>query len=113
MSYKVGLILSMVFVSLCFLFGADLLSIQSVYSTLDAKANNISYLISKNGIIDKKFVKVIQTTYDVKFTAPNNPSPYFGEEITFTISTTYKPLIISKKEMKISISRIAVVGFYG
>lgn len=113
MSYKVGLILSMVFVSLCFLFGADLLSIQSVYSTLDAKANNICYLISKNGIIDKKFVKVIQTTYDVKFTAPNNPSPYFGEEITFTISTTYKPLIISKKEMKISISRIAVVGFYG
>ncbi len=113
MSYKVGLILSMVFVSLCFLFGADLLSIQSVYSTLDAKANNICYLISKNGVVDRSFAKFVQATYKVKFSAPNNPSPYFGEEITFTISTTYKPLVISKNEMTISISRIAVVGFYG
>ena len=113
MSYKVGLILSMVFVSLCFLFGADLLSIQSVYSALDAKANNIGYLISKNGVVDKKFVKLVQLTYNVKFTVPINPSPYFGEEITLTISTTYQPLIISKNEMQISISRLAVVGFYG
>ena len=113
MSYKVGLILSMVFVSLCFLFGADLLSIQSVYSTLDAKANNICYLISKNGVVNKQFVRYVQRTYDVEFIVPTNLSPHFGEEITFTISTTYKPLIISKKEMQISITRMAVVGFYG
>ena len=113
MSYKVGLLLSMVFVSLCFLFGADLISIQSVYSSLDAKANNISYLISKNGVINKKFSKMVSLNYGVKFTCPDNPSPYFGEEITFTISTTYKPLVISKKEMTLSISRMAVVGFYG
>ena len=42
MSYKVGLILSMVFVALFFLFGADLITLESVYSTLDAKANNIA-----------------------------------------------------------------------
>jgi len=113
MSHKVGLILSMVFVSLCFLFGADLLSLQSVYSTLDAKANNISYLISKTGIIDKNFIRNVQRTYSVDFACPLNQSPYFGEEITFVISTTYQPLVITKKEMTISISRVAVVGFYG
>ena len=38
MSYKVGLILSMIFVAMFFLFGADLITVQSVYSMLDAKA---------------------------------------------------------------------------
>ena len=42
MSYKIGLILSMMFVALFFLFGADLITLESVYSGLDAKANNIS-----------------------------------------------------------------------
>ena len=41
MSYKIGLLLSLVFVTMFFLFGADLISIQGVYGMLDAKANNI------------------------------------------------------------------------
>ena len=56
MSYKIGLILSMVFVAMFFLFGADLISIQSVYSSLDSKANNISYLISRSGVIDEELI---------------------------------------------------------
>ena len=113
MSYKVGLILSMVFVSLCFLFGVDLISIKSVYSSLDAKATNISYLISQSGIVNQGLKKKIQRAYSVTFDCPIVTSSYLGKEITFTISTKYKPLVISKKEMEISITRIAVVGFYG
>ena len=59
MSYKIGLILSMVFVAMFFLFGADLISIQSVYSSLDSKANNISYLISRSGVIDEEFINYV------------------------------------------------------
>ena len=113
MSYKVGLIISMVFVSMCFLFGADLISIQSIYSSLDAKANNISYLISKNGVIDNRFKIQVQETYDVNFVCKNNPSPYIGEEITYTIFTNYQPLIINKRKMIIAITTMTVVGFYG
>ena len=113
MSYKVGLILSMVFVSLCFLFGADLISIQSIYSTLDAKATTISYRISEAGVINPAFKKNIAQTYGVGFVCPTTSSTYFGEAIPFTVTMTYKPLIISQKNMTISISRVAVVGFYG
>ena len=113
MSYKVGLILSMVFVALFFLFGADLITLESVYSTLDAKANNISYIISRNGVINTDFKYYIETTFSVEFDCPNNTSPTFGEQIIYTISTTYRPLVISKTEMTIKIKRMTIIGFYG
>ena len=113
MSYKVGLILSMVFVSLCFLFGADLLSIQSLYSSLDAKATAISYLVSKADAIDVDFKRNIMQTYNITFVSSTIPSTYFGQEITFKVMTYYRPLVINAKKMAISVSRVAVVGFYG
>ena len=113
MSYKVGLILSMIFVALFFLFGADLITIESVYSALDAKANNISYIISRNGVIDDDFIDYIETTFAVEFDCPKNLSPTFGEKIIYQISTDYHPLVISKQEMTIAIKRMTIVGFYG
>ena len=113
MSYKIGLLLSMVFVALFFLFGADLISLQSAFSSLDAKANNISYIISRNGVIDDDFITYISETFNVTFNCQKNPSPTFGEKIIYEISTTYKPLVISQEEMVISINRMTIIGFYG
>lgn len=113
MSYKVGLILSMVFVALFFLFGADLITLESVYSTLDAKANNISYLISRNGVIDNEFIDYIETTFLVTFDCPKNSSPIFGDKVIYKISTSFRPLVISKTEMTVTIQRMTIIGFYG
>ena len=98
MSYKIGLLLSMVFVAMFFLFGA---------------ANNISYLISSSGVIDEEFIDYIESSYHVDFDCSINLTPTFGEEIVYSISTKYRPMIIDKKEMTIVISRMTVVGFYG
>ena len=113
MSYKIGLLLSMVFVALFFLFGADLITLQGAYSLLDSKANNISYLISRNGVIDNDFIDYVETTYNVDFTCEKNLAPTFGQEIFYTISINYQPMVISKETMTISISRMTIVGFYG
>ena len=113
MPYKIGLILSMIFVALFFLFGADLVSLQGVYSTLDSKANNISYIISRNGVVDDNFIDYIETTFDVTFECPKNSSPEFGEKIIYQISTSYHPLVLSKEVMTLTIKRMTVVGFYG
>ena len=113
MSYKIGLLLSMIFVALFFLFGADLISLQSAYSVLDAKANNISYIISRNGAIDTDFMYYIENTFSVEFICDTNPAPEFGEKIYYEIQTTYDPLIISQNEMTISIKRMTIIGFYG
>ena len=113
MSYKIGLLLSMVFVALFFLFGADLISLQSAFSMLDAKANNISYIISRNGAIDADFIYYIETTFDVEFICDINPAPEFGEKIYYEITTTYSPLVIAKEDMIISVKRMTIIGFYG
>lgn len=113
MSYKIGLILSMIFVALFFLFGADLIGLQSAYSALDAKANNISYLISRTGVINELFINSVESTFNVTFLCDLNPAPEFGEKITYTIASTYRPLIIDKKEMGIAVTRMTIVGFYG
>lgn len=113
MSYKIGLILSMIFVALFFLLGADLVSLQGAYSVLDSKANNISYIISRNGVIDDDFINYIETTFSVSFNCPKNLSPQFGEKIIYEISTSYHPLVISQNEMTLVIQRMTIVGFYG
>lgn len=113
MSYKIGLLLSMVFVALFFLFGADLITLESTYSVLDAKANNISYLISRNGVINDEFINYVENTFSVNFDCPKNDAPEFGEKIIYQISTTYQPFVISKQEMTISIKRMTIIGFYG
>ena len=103
----------MIFVALFFLFGADLISIQSAYSLLDAKANNISYVISRTGSIDSDFVNYIEASYGVDFEIELNNAPTFGQTITYTISTEYQPMVIDNKPITISISRLTIIGFYG
>ena len=105
--------MSTIFVALFFLFGADLITLQTVYSGLDAKANNISYTISRSGVIDDNFINYIEATYHVDFDCQKNLSPTFGEKITYQISVKYKPMVISKSEMTIAIKRMTIVGFYG
>lgn len=113
MSYKIGLILSMVFVALFFLFGADLISLQSAYSTLDAKANNIAYIISRNGRIDNEFISYIEATFKVDMTCDELLSPTFGEQVVFDVSSNYSPLVIGQEDMVITIKRMTIIGFYG
>lgn len=113
MSSKLGLILSMMFVIMFFLFGVDLICIQYVYSDLDAKSISISYLISQNGGLSSALIDDIENTYSVTFSCKGNCNPSFGDILTFEISTIYSPLIISNTNMDIRISRTAMIGFYG
>lgn len=113
MSFKLGTILSMLFVALFFLFGTDMITLQYAYSDLDAKSTPISYSISRHGGIDNAFIQSIENEYSVNFICLNEEPPLFGDTVDYIISTTYKPIIISKEEMTISIKRKTVIGFLG
>ena len=112
MSYKISFILSMVFVVMFFLFAGDMISIQYIYSDLDAKAINISYLISEHGSLETGFIRLIEKKYDVNFVTADNYSPLFGDEVTYVISKSYKSLIMSQETMTISVQRTTVIGYY-
>ena len=112
MSSKVGLILSFIFVSLFFSLGIDMMSLQIIYSDLDSKGIAISYRISNHGTLDDPFIQSIESQFKVKFTCLSNCSPMFGDVVTYAISKEYKPIIIKKETMTVSIERNAVIGYY-
>ena len=112
MSYKISFILSMVFVTMFFLFAGDMISLQFLYSDLDAKSVTISYLISQHGKLDNEFIENIENKYGLDFVTADNYSPLFGDEVTYVIAKQYKPLIMSKDKMTIFIKRTTVIGYF-
>ncbi len=112
MSYKISFILSMVFVAMFFLFSGDMISLQFLYSDLDAKSVTISYLISDHGMLDGDFISYIESKYNVDFVSADNYYPLFGDEVTYVLAKDYKPLIMSKENMRVSIQRTTVIGYY-
>ena len=111
MSSKLGLVLSMIFVTMFFAFGLDLICIQFIYNDLDAKSVAISYKISQYGTVNEMLKQNIEETFEVEFNCVSNCSPMFGDTVTYVIAKEYKPMIINKDTMTISVKRNAVIGY--
>ncbi len=111
MSYKLSLMLSMVFVVLFSLFAVDLIGIQNTYSLLDSKSINISYFLARNGDTSNEALLYLSRTYHVKFKLLSGNNPAFGDDIIYTISTTYKPIVMGTS-LNITIQRMTVVGYF-
>ncbi|HMM01028.1 MAG TPA: hypothetical protein PKC96_06835 [Bacilli bacterium] len=111
MGSKIGFILSLVFVFQTFLLGGDILSIQIIRSDLDSLSQLIAQKISKIGKLDDS-IKVIAANNQVEVKCISNCFPQFGDQLTFTLTHYYYPLIISSEEMMISITRSVVIGYY-
>ena len=112
MSSKIGTILSFVFIALFIVLGVDMMSIQYVYSDLDSKSTSIAYLIAQNGTVNDSLITTIENRYNVEFTCLDNCNSVVGDIVPFEISTTYKPIIISKEVMTIKVKREAIIGYY-
>ena len=111
MSSKIGTILSLIFVTIFFVFGIDLLTIQVTFANLDSKAVSISYLISKKGMINNDLIDQIETTYNVDFVCLSNCTPLFGDIVDYQITSYIKPLIMSAESLPIGIRRQAIIGY--
>ena len=94
-----------------FAFGLDLISIQFLYNDLDAKSVAISYKISQYGTVNESLKQNIEETFNVTFRCTSNCSPMFGDTVTYVISKEYKPMIIQKDTMTISVERNAIIGY--
>ncbi|HNX16524.1 MAG TPA: hypothetical protein PKO28_04110 [Bacilli bacterium] len=112
MSYKIGIILSMIFVALFFAFGIDLISIQFVFSNLDAQSVAITYRISQYGTIDEHLIQEIESRYSLEFECLSYCHPQLGDILDYKISRQITPIVISKEPMTIAIKRSAVIGYY-
>ena len=113
MSYKLGMILSMIFVLSFLLLGGDMMCLSAAYSELDATSITIGYVIAKSGRVDDEFLDLIEEKYNVTFldVSPKNPS--YGDVVDFIIYRNYHPIILSNDDIALKAKRTTVVGYYG
>ena len=112
MSSKIGLILSTLFFALFFFLSVDVLSIQYFYSDLDAKSISIGYEISKRMEIDRDFIVSLEEKYHITISDISPEEPEFGDMVTYTLSRTYQPIVVSREAMEIKVKRSIVIGYY-
>ena len=110
MSYKLGLLLSLVFLVVVFLFAGDMLCISAIRSDLDSIALTVSYRISMDGKVSDETKKWVDQC-GAKLTLPYL-APRIGDIYSFEVSREYKPIIISSKAMTITVKRSTIVGYY-
>ena len=112
MSSKLGLILSMFFFSLFFLLSIDVVFIQYFYNDLDHKGISIGYEISKCMEISDDFIASLEEKYHITISDISSKEPDFGDVVNYTIQCVYHPLIVSRNDMKITVQRSTVIGYY-
>ena len=117
MSQKLGMILSVMFIILVFLFGADLVMLQTVYTNLDSISETISFQIAKNGVdsdgdIDSSIKDYVYKTTGASITANNNGKVNFleGDIFAYVLTKEYQPILLSTNPIKVSVSRYTVLG---
>ena len=113
MSYKIGLILSMVFVVLFLLLGGDMMCLSAAFSHLDSNSISIGYLIAKSGRVDDEYITFLEHTYNVNFESITPTNPTSGDVVEYTIYRFYHPLVMANHDVKLTASRTTVVGYYG
>ena len=112
MAYKIGFILSLIFVVQLFVLMGDIMAIQMIYTNLDAVSVTAGYLISQNGKITTEVVELVKSEAGANIESLNDDPPMLGGLFTFKISKQYDPLIMQEGMMDISIQRSVVIGYY-
>ena len=112
MAYKLGLILSMLFLAQLFIFTGDLMSIQIIYTNLDAVSVTAGNMISSRGGIDDEIINLVYNETGGTIEAIGDETPMFGATYKYKISREFSPWVMSSNPMEISVIRSVVIGYY-
>lgn len=111
MASKLGFMLSSIFLVFVLLSAGDLLCLSQVRAVLNNLAVTVAYRISKDGYVSNT-TKSLIADYGATYVPVTKGFPSVGESYTFRLTKEYKPLIMSKNAMVITVSHTAIVGFY-
>ncbi len=111
MAYKLGLMLSLVFVMSVMLLGGDIVAISSIHSSLDALALVVARAIGKDGQVSSATYTLVRS-HGVGIRTDSSKTPALGESLTFSLYKYYTSMVLSKKRLKITVKRSVIVGYY-
>jgi len=112
MSYKVGLLLSMLFIIQIFVFAADLMSAQIIYTNLDAVSVTAGNIISSKGGITEDVRTLVAEQAGATIVALGDETPLFGSIYEYKISKPYSPVFFASTNREIAVVRSVVIGYY-
>ena len=112
MANKLSFILSLFFLMQIIAYAGDLSIVSTIYTSLDALSVSVSQLIAKEGGISEKVKTYVVSSYEnASIEAIGDSYIPFGEMLSYRLFVSYQPLIMSDKEMEISLVRGAVIGY--
>ncbi len=113
MAYKLGFLLSLIFIVQLFVLAGDILSIQIIYTNLDAVSVTVGQSISKNGAISDDVIRLVENEAQAQIEPVGDTTPMFGSLFEYRIYRDYEPYIIPKDHLEISIVRSVMIGYIG
>ena len=102
----------MLFVAQLFVFAGDMMSLQAIYTNLDAVSVVAGNLISSRGRIDEEIENLVYTQSGGRIWSIDNDTPMFGAIYKYKITREFDPWVISNKPLTVSITRSVVIGYY-
>ncbi|MCR5348154.1 MAG: hypothetical protein K6E59_00900 [Bacilli bacterium] len=113
MSYKLGLLLSIVFMMSVLLFSGDLINVGIIKNSLNSLALTVSYRIAKDGAVLGD-TRTLVESYGAELTFEEGWRESFriGDTVTFYLKKEYTPFVLRKGTMPLSVRRSAVIGYY-
>lgn len=112
MGSKLGFILSLLFVVQLFALAGDIMSIQMIYSNLDAVGVTAGYIISRSGQITDEVVNLVYEEAGASIEQIGDTPPLIGATYRYRIYKTYESLILQSELTEIAIVRSVVIGYY-
>lgn len=111
MAYKLGLMLSMVFLMAAMLLGGDIIAVSSIHSSLDALALTVSRNIGREGYVSDSTLQIVEQ-HRANLVYEEHHAPAVGENFTFLLYKDYESFVLSKDPLRITVKRTAIVGYY-
>ena len=112
MGSKLGFILSLLFLVQLFAMVGDLMSIQFIYTNLDAVSVTAGYLISTKGQITNEVIELVKNEANATIEQIGDSPALLGSTFEYRISKSYNAMIIDQKAIEIAVVRSVVIGYY-
>lgn len=112
MAYKVGFLLSLIFIVQIFILAGDLLAVQVIYTNLDAVSITAGNLISRKGGITQEVIDLVEQEAQATITAVGDNKSLIGSYFMYRIARNYDPYMIPKDNLEIAVQRSVVIGYY-
>lgn len=111
MAYKWSMLLSLIFVFQLLLMSGDIATTQVMHGHMMSVATTVSHDISLKGSITPELNQWVQSK-EMIMTCLSGCNPLFGDTLTFQLTQTFTPLIMSNQPIEVSVIRYAIIGLY-